>query len=114
MDFIKKVTSKVLNVFTQEGWEAGKYTWEYIDDTHLEQAYFTQAEKQQLKVILSDRIFQLENLKAYNKLQARTLKSKGHKGSAGMYYQAAEKTQKKINTLTALQKKIKHTLATRG
>ena len=119
MDFIKKFfeefktppESKV--EYTIRDVDFGEAFWK-ITDSRLEDAYFTQAEKQQLQAFVSDRLFQLENLKAYNKLQARTLKSKGYKDSSEVYYQEVEKTQKKINSLAKLQKKIKHTLATRG
>ena len=85
-----------------------------LDDSEASDAYFTQAEKQQLKQLLSDVISSEEYARDSYTNTARLAKVDGDKEGSTAFYKQAEKCQNKINSLAKLQYKLKYTLATRG
>jgi hypothetical protein len=79
-----------------------------------EDGYLTQAEQQLLKQILSETI-QIHEEYRVNVLEtAKFYKSSGNKELSQMHFKAHRQRKAIIKKLASLQKKIKHTLHTRG
>lgn len=81
---------------------------------HPDPAYFTAAELQQLKVVLAGQLNGVyASIDRFN-LIGRELRLKGLVEDAEPWYKEARKQKVRAKVLSNLQKKVKHTLATRG
>ena len=115
MDFIKKFFDEFKTPkYEVKDWPSLSWSrWEEEMNTPFD-LYFTQAEKQQLKQLLSDVISSEEYARDSYINTARLAKVDGDKEGSTAFYKQAEKCQNKINSLAKLQYKLKYTLATQG
>jgi hypothetical protein len=75
------------------------------------EGFFTQAELDQLKCIISECISQEETLREHEKESAQVASTEGTKE---YWYKQMRKSNKRIKLLANLQRKIKHSLITMG
>lgn len=75
------------------------------------EGFFTQAELDQLKCIISECISQEETLREHEKESAQVAHTQGTKD---YWYKQMRKSNKRIKLLANLQQKIKHSLFTMG
>lgn len=108
MDFIKKFFDEFKDIP-----ETGSSMPYSFTEFTPEDSYFTQAEKNYLRLIIAEKINEQDDLRRQVLGTA-----KYYKEINGVYSKVCFKTHRAIKAdikkLVALQKKIKHTLATRG
>lgn len=119
MDFIKKFFDGFKTPpegkieYTVRDVDFGESLWKITDDRLEDAAYFTQAEKNYLQRLIADKINEQEELR-----EQVLGTAKYYKEVNGTHSKVCFKTHRAlkadIKKLVALQKKIKHTLATRG